>query len=269
MKKSWLFIVVLLVVSGLFVIVEEVWVYNWFDYIDEELLVKFEVEIGYDLIYDVFDLNEVLEIKMLVGGLGYDVVVLIGLFFQCQIIVGVFQLLDMFKLLNLENLWDVIVDCIVQYDFGNVYLINYMWGIIGFGINVGMVIELLGEDVLIDSFVLIFDLVNMEKLVECGVYILDVLIEVILVVLVYLGEDLNFKDLEVIVKVEEVLVLVCLYIQKFYSLEYINVLVNGEICVVFGWLGDVFQVCDCVWEVDNGIEIVYYVFVEGVLMWFD
>ena len=52
---------------------EEVRVYNWSDYIDEELLTKFEAETGIDLIYDVFDSNEVLETKLLAGGSGYDV----------------------------------------------------------------------------------------------------------------------------------------------------------------------------------------------------
>ncbi len=42
---------------------QEVRVYNWSDYIDEELLTKFEEETGFDLIYDVFDSNEVLETK--------------------------------------------------------------------------------------------------------------------------------------------------------------------------------------------------------------
>ena len=40
---------------------EEVRVYNWSDYIDEELLTKFEEESGYELIYDVVVCNEVLE----------------------------------------------------------------------------------------------------------------------------------------------------------------------------------------------------------------
>ena len=44
---------------------EEVRVYNWSDYIDEELLTKFEAETGIDLIYDVFDSNEVLETKLM------------------------------------------------------------------------------------------------------------------------------------------------------------------------------------------------------------
>ena len=46
---------------------QEVRVYNWSDYIDEALLSKFEEETGIDLIYDVFDSNELLETKMLAG----------------------------------------------------------------------------------------------------------------------------------------------------------------------------------------------------------
>ena len=49
---------------------DEVRVYNWSDYIDEELLEKFEQETGLELVYDVFDSNEVLETKMLAGGSG-------------------------------------------------------------------------------------------------------------------------------------------------------------------------------------------------------
>ena len=75
-------------------IADEVRVYNWSDYIDEDLLTKFEEETGIDLIYDVFDSNEVLETKMLAGGSGYDVVVPSGTFLQRQITAGAFQKLD-------------------------------------------------------------------------------------------------------------------------------------------------------------------------------
>ena len=269
MKKSWLPIAALLVASGSFATAEEVRVYNWSDYIDEELLAKFEAETGYDLIYDVFDSNEVLETKMLAGGSGYDVVVPTGSFLQRQITAGAFQPLDMSKLPNSENLWDVIADRTAQYDPGNAYSINYMWGTTGLGTNVGMVTELLGEDAPIDSLALIFDPANMEKLAECGVHILDAPTEVIPAALAYLGEDPNSKDPEVIAKAEEVLAPVRPYIQKFHSSEYINALANGEICVALGWSGDVLQARDRAWDADNGVEIAYHAPVEGALMWFD
>ena len=81
-------------------VAEEVRVYNWSDYIDEALLEKFEAETGIELVYDVFDSNELLETKMLAGGSGYDVVVPSGTFLQRQIMAGAFQKLDMSKLPN-------------------------------------------------------------------------------------------------------------------------------------------------------------------------
>ena len=50
-------------------------VYNWSDYIDEEILAEFEKETGIKVIYDVFDSNDILETKLLAGSSGYDVVV--------------------------------------------------------------------------------------------------------------------------------------------------------------------------------------------------
>ncbi len=59
------------------------------------------------------------------------------------------------------------------------------------------------------------------------------------------------------------------YIQKFNSSEYINALANGDICVAFGWSGDILQARDRAAEADNGVEIVYNAPAEGALMWFD
>ena len=248
---------------------EEVRVYNWSDYIDEELLTKFEEETGIDLIYDVFDSNEVLETKMLAGGSGYDVVVPTADFLQRQIQAGAFQKLDKSKLPNIENMWDVIEARTAQYDPGNEYAINYMWGTTGLGVNVGKVQEILGEDAPIASMDLVLDPANMEKLSACGVHFLDAPTEIIPMVLQYLGEDPDTQDPDVIAKVEPVLMAVRPYIQKFHSSEYINALANGEICVAIGWSGDVLQSRDRAAEADNGVEIAYNAFEEGSLMWFD
>ena len=248
---------------------DEVRVYNWSDYIDEELLQKFEDETGIDLIYDVFDSNEVLETKMLSGGSGYDVVVPSGTFMQRQITAGAFQELDQSKLPNAANLWDVIKERTAQYDPRNAYSINYMWGTTGLGVNVGKVTELLGEDAPVDSLALVFDPANMEKLAECGVHFLDAPAEMIPAALQYIGEDPDSQDPDVIALAEPVLAAVRPYIQKFHSSEYINGLANGDICVAFGWSGDILQARDRAYEADNGVDIAYNAPTEGALMWFD
>ena len=250
-------------------VAEEVRVYNWSDYIDESLLAKFEEETGIDLIYDVFDSNEVLETKLLAGGSGYDVVVPSGTFLQRQIVAGAFQKLDPAKLPNLENMWDEINERVAKYDPGNQYAINYMWGTTGIGVNLGKVKEALGEDAPIDSLALIFDPANMEKLASCGVQVLDAPAEMIPAALQYMGEDPDSQDPDVIAKTEEVFLAVRPYIQKFNSSEYINALANGDICVAFGWSGDILQARDRAAEANNGVEIAYHAPTEGALMWFD
>ncbi|MDQ2089538.1 polyamine ABC transporter substrate-binding protein [Marimonas arenosa] len=248
---------------------EEVRVYNWSDYIDEELLTKFEEETGIDLIYDVFDSNEVLETKMLAGGSGYDVVVPSGTFLQRQITAGAFQKLDLDKLPNIQNMWDVIAERTAAYDPGNEYSINYMWGTTGLGVNEPKVKEILGDDAPVTSWSLIFDPANAEKLSACGIHMLDAPAEMIPAALNYLGLDPDSHDPEVIARAEEVLGPIRPFIQKFHSSEYINALANGDICVAIGWSGDVLQARDRAAEADNGVEISYYAPDEGAQMWFD
>lgn len=248
---------------------ETVRVYNWSDYIDESLLDKFEEETGIELVYDVFDSNEVLETKMLAGGSGYDVVVPSGTFLQRQITAGAFQPLDTSKLPNLENMWDVVSSRTEQYDPDNAHSINYMWGTTGIGVNLGKVKEALGEDAPVDSWELVFDPANMEKLADCGVHFLDAPAEMIPAALNYIGEDPNSHDPDVIAKAEEVFMPVRPYIQKFHSSEYINALANGDVCVAVGWSGDILQARDRAAEADNGVEIAYNAPSEGAQMWFD
>jgi len=269
MKIQTLTLTAVLALGSAAAFAEEVRVYNWSDYIDEELLTKFEEETGIDLIYDVFDSNEVLETKMLAGGSGYDVVVPSGTFLQRQITAGAFQKLDMSKLTNSGNMWDVIASRTAQYDPGNEYSINYMWGTTGIAVNTGKVAEVLGDDAPVNSLALVFDPANMEKLSKCGVYFLDAPGELIPMALAYLGEEPDSHDPDVIAKTEAVLAAVRPFVKKFHSSEYINALANGDICAAIGWSGDVLQARDRAWEAENGVEIAYNAPVEGALMWFD
>ena len=269
MKTVWVSIAIAAAMSASAAFAAEVRVYNWSDYIDEELLKKFERETGHALIYDVFDSNEVLETKMLAGGSGYDVVVPSGTFLQRQIAAGAYQKLDFSKLSNSGNIWDVIKDRTAQYDPGNAYSINYMWGTTGLGVNVGKVKEVLGDDAPMGSLELVFNPANMEKLASCGVHFLDAPSEMIPAALKYLGEDPESHDPDVIRKSEAVLAAVRPHVQKFHSSAYINALPNGDICVAFGWSGDVLQARDRAVKAGNGVEIAYNAPSEGALMWFD
>ncbi|MDQ0315250.1 polyamine ABC transporter substrate-binding protein [Amorphus orientalis] len=244
-------------------------VYNWSDYIDESILADFQKETGIKVNYDVFDSNELLETKLLAGSTGYDVVVPSATFLARQIQAGVFQKLDKSKLTNIDNMWPAIEQRVASYDPDNAYSVNYMWGTTGIGYNVDKVKERLGDDAPLNSWALVFDPANAEKLADCGIQMLDAPEEVIPAALNYLGIDPNTRDADSFKKVEEMFAKVRPYIQKFHSSEYINALANGDICVAIGWSGDVFQAADRAASADAGVEVAYSIPKEGAQMWFD
>ena len=243
-------------------------VYNWSDYIDESILQDFTKETGIKVVYDVFDSNEILETKLLAGGSGYDVVVPSANFLSRQIQAGVFQKLDKSKLPNLKNMWDKIETLTAQYDPGNQYAINYMWGTVGIGYNKKAVAERLGTDK-IDSWKTVFDPAELKKLSDCGVYVLDSPTDVLSAALNYLGLDPNSHDKADLEKAGDLMMKIRPYIRKFHSSEYINALANGDICLAIGWSGDVFQARDRAQEADQGVEIGYSIPKEGAQIWFD
>ena len=67
------------------------------------MLDDFTHETGIKVVYDTYDLNEMLETKLLAGKTGYDVVVPSATFLGRQIKAGVYQKLDKAKLTNIKN----------------------------------------------------------------------------------------------------------------------------------------------------------------------
>ncbi|MCZ4282796.1 polyamine ABC transporter substrate-binding protein [Kiloniella laminariae] len=247
---------------------EVVKVYNWSDYIDEEILTEFEAETGIKVIYDVFDSNDVLETKLLAGSSGYDIVVPSGTFLGRQVQAGVFQKLDKSKLSNIGNVWDVVAERVVKYDPENAYSINYMWGTTGIGYNVDMIKERLGLE-RIDSWDVVYQPENIAKLADCGVFMLDASDEMIPAALNYLGKDPDSRDKADFEAAEALLMTIRPYVRKFHSSEYISALANGDICLAVGWSGDILQARDRAAEADNGVVVDYAIPKQGALMWFD
>ncbi|HVY59774.1 MAG TPA: polyamine ABC transporter substrate-binding protein [Xanthobacteraceae bacterium] len=244
-------------------------VYNWSDYIDPTVLDGFTKETGIRVRYDTFDSNDTLETKLLAGKSGYDVVVPTAYFLQRQIKAGVFQKLDKSKLPNLVNVWPQIAERLANYDPGNQYAVNYMWGTTGIGYNVGKVRDILGPGAAIDSWDMVFKPENLAKFKDCGVYMLDSSDDILPAALRYLGLDPNTTDPALLERAADLIAKVRPSVRKFHSSEYLNALASGEICLVVGWSGDIKQAQKRAREARNGVEIGYVIPKEGAQMWFD
>lgn len=244
-------------------------IYNWSDYIAEDTIEKFEAETGIDVVYDVYDSNETLEAKLLAGNSGYDIVVPTSQFLQRQVMAGVYQPLDKSKLPNLANMDAGLMEDAAEYDPGNEHAVVYMWGTTGLGYNVEAVEERLGANAPTDSWALIFDPANAEKLADCGITLLDSSTDMLPSALAYLGLDPTSSDEADLQKAAEALEAIRPYVRYFHSSQYISDLANGEVCVSVGYSGDVFIAADRAAEAENGVEIAYSVPSEGAQQWFD
>jgi putrescine transport system substrate-binding protein len=248
---------------------EELYIYNWSDYLAAGVLEDFEAEFGIKVTYDVYDSNEVLEAKLLAGNTGYDIVVPSGAFLANQIRAGVYQPLDKNQLPNLANLDPVVLEYTGQHDPDNSYSVNWLYGTTGIGYNIDMIEERMPgatEDGTIDSLDIFFNPDLVSKFADCGVTMLDAPSEVVEIALNYLGHDPNTENSSANNEVLEMLKKVRPYIKYFDSSQYIDDLANGEICLALGWSGDVFLAAD---EAAEGVNVWYSVPAEGTVIWFD
>jgi putrescine transport system substrate-binding protein len=243
-------------------------IYNWSDYIGETTLEDFQKETGIKPGYDVFDSNETLEGKLLAGRSGYDVVVPSNHFMGKQIKAGAFMKLDRSLLPNWQNLDPVLLKQLETNDPGNEHSVPYLWGTNGIGYNVDKVKEVLGVDK-IDSWAVLFEPENMKKLTKCGVSFMDSPDEVIPAMLNYLGLNPNSTNPDDYKKAEAKLLKVRPYVTYFHSSKYISDLANGNICVAFGYSGDVYQAASRAEEAGKGVKIAYAIPKEGANLWFD
>ena len=245
-------------------------IYNWSDYIADDTVSRFETETGIKVNYDVYDSNEVLEAKLMAGHSGYDLVVpSASPFLARQVIAGTYQPIDKTKLANYGNLDPQILAAAANADPGNQYGVPYLWGTTGIGYNAAKVKAVLGAKAPVDSLRLILDPGNAKKLATCGLSLLDTAQEMFPAALLYLGRDPLSRDATDLDKAADVISAIRPSVRKFHSSQYINDLANGDLCVAFGYSGDMIQAKNRAAEAKNGVEIAYSIPREGAMMWID
>lgn len=243
--------------------------YNWSDYIAPDTIKNFQQKTGINVTYDVFDSNEVLDSKLMAGNTGFDVVMPTDSFLARQLHAHIYMPLDKDKLPNYEHLDPKFLKMMEKFDPKNLYAIPYMWQSTGIGFDVDKVKQILGENVSLDSWDLLFNEENIKKLSQCGVAFLDAPSEIFPTVLNYLGKDPNSKQVNDYYEAANLLTKIRPYITYFHSSKYINDLADGDICVAIGWSGDFFQAARAAKNAGQKKSIHYLVPKEGAIITFD
>ncbi len=159
---------------------EKVYVYNWGEYIDREVLKEFKKQTGIEVVYEEFEMNEDMYPKIKSNAVQYDVVCPSDYMIQKMIEEDLLAEINFDNVPNIKNIDPAYLKSAEAFDPGNKYSVPYCWGTLGILYNKTMV------DEPIDSWSVLFD----EKY-SGNILMMDSVRDAFGIALVYLGYSLN------------------------------------------------------------------------------
>ncbi len=245
---------------------DELSVYNWSDYIDEEKIAEYEDTYGVDIIYDTFASNEDLLAKLQAGAEGYDVIFPSDYMVANMIELGLLAEIDTADIPNFANIDPQFANA--PFDPGNAHCVPYQWGTTGIGYRADN--EFFQENPP-DSWAYVFEPDMLEKYADGGINVLNDPRELPGAALIYLGYDPNTTNPDELNQARDLILTAKPYWKTFNSEDYDDsLLIPGEVVLTQGWSGDV---ANAYWSTyDDGTEDgdwYYSIPQEGAVKWLD
>ena len=226
-------------------------IYNWGDYIDPDLLKKFEKESGYKVNYETFDSNEAMFTKIQQGGTAYDITIPSEYMIQKMMQKKMLLPIDHTKIKGLENIDERFLD--QEFDPNNTYSIPYFWGTLGIIYN--------------DKFIDEKNMQHWDDLwrpeLKDNVMLIDGAREVIGLSLNSLGDSLNSKNMEQLRQATDKLNKLTTNVKAIVADEIKMYMINEESAAAVTFSGEAAEML-------NQNEHLHYVIPsEGSNLWFD
>jgi spermidine/putrescine-binding protein len=233
---------------------EEIYLYNWSEYIEPQVLEDFEAEFGVHVVEDTFANNEELLAKLQAGAGGYDVIVPSDYMVEIMIEEGLLAELNRENIPNVVNIASTFAD--PPYDPGMVHCVPYLWGTTGIGYNA----DVLEEPP--DSWGYVFDPALAGQYAG-QITMLNDAREAVGAALKYLGYSLNSTDEAELMEARDLLIQQKPWIYAYDSEQYEDLMSADETVLAHGWSGDFFMVA----EEDE--RLWYAIPSEGATIWAD
>ena len=118
---------------------EEIFLYNWSDYLDPAIKDQFEAECGVKVTETNYDQNETMLATLQAGGADYDIVVPSDYMVQIMISEGMLMELDYDVIPNMQHIDKVNLN--TYFDPEQKYTVPYFWGTSGFAVDTSVVTD--------------------------------------------------------------------------------------------------------------------------------
>ena len=120
----------------------ELYVYNWGEYIDEDVISQFEEETGITVVYDLFESNEEMYPVIEAGAVNYDVVCPSDYMIQKMRENDLLAELNFDNIPNIDQIDPAYMEMSQAFDPENKYSVPYCWGTVGILYNTKLLDEL-------------------------------------------------------------------------------------------------------------------------------
>lgn len=224
--------------------------YNWGDYIDPELIQKFQDETGIQIVYNTFDSNEAAYNKVKQGGTSIDVMVPSDYTISKMTKENMLLPIDKSKITNFEQLDPTFLK--KSFDPDNMYSIPYVWGTVGILYNKSKV------ETPPTSFKDLWD-----TRYKNNVLLVDGAREIIGMALNSEGYSLNSRDLKELNQASAKLKLLAPNIKAVVGDEIKTLMANNEAALAVIWSGEAAA------AMENNDQLDYVIPSEGTNLWFD
>ena len=159
------------------------YVYNWGEYIDPDILTTFTEETGIEVVYDEYETNEIMFPKIKAGAVNYDLVCPSDYMIKKMIDNDLLQEIDFDNVPEHGNIGEEYWKMAEGFDPGNHYALPYVFGTIGILYNKTMVKEK------VDSWGILWDPKYKDEIL-----MQDSVRDAFMVAQKYLGYSLNTTD---------------------------------------------------------------------------
>ncbi len=242
---------------------EELHMFNWNDYISEEVVAQFEKTYNCKVSQDYYSGTEEMMAKLLAGASGYDIVIPSQNAVQDLIKQNFLEKLDKAALPNIKNQDPGFLNR--SYDPGNVYSLPYAYTTTLVGFNEQRLKE---QGIEPTNWAVIFDPTVLEK-IKGKVTVMDDTDELFGAALKFLGYSVNDTDEKHLREAQEVIKKAKPYWTAFNSSSYIKELTVGNIWVAHGYSSDMVQARNDALEAKRDFTVNFILPKEGAVLALD